>query len=384
MSSWLKRYMEYTHRSEAPEEFHFWTGVATIAATLERNVWADTGHGYFVYPNMYTVLVAKSGLKKSSAAEFGPPLAEEAGVPVFKEQITPQALLKHLKGNMVIQDGEILKPAASWLFTTEMSVLMSRSALQSGLLGQLTGMYLCPSRWQYETITRGKDYLYNVCINMLGATVPNLFKMWVEEALMGGFMARLMLVWGMKPRKRPLFYIPTMRELDLRDELMNELKGIRKLSGQTVVSDECKKFLEAWYENRQPPEDERLGGFYEREHDHVLKVATVLAVSEYGEPHINIQQAEAAIIAVENLKQGLHYIYAGLGSHALVEGLSRVEDQIKMAGEKGMSMAELLKKNWYTLRKDELEEVLGTLLSAEKLKITHTPRGIRYVWHESK
>jgi hypothetical protein len=195
---------------------------------------------------------------------------------------------------------------------------------------------------------------------------------------MGGFMARIMLVWGTQAREKPLFYQITDEELELSTELAEGLKRFRKLEGQAVVTPACKKFLEAWYRNRGVPTDERLGGFYEREHDHVLKMSMVLAVSERDEPVIDVHHAEGAIIAVENLKLGLKHVYAGLGEHALSESLDRVYMQLQEVGVDGLSPAQLIKRNWYSMRKEELEEVLSTLLMAERIKTIPCRRGVRY------
>ena len=36
LGDWLKSYMAYTSPLEAPDDFHFWTGVSTIAGALRR------------------------------------------------------------------------------------------------------------------------------------------------------------------------------------------------------------------------------------------------------------------------------------------------------------------------------------------------------------
>ncbi len=63
--NWLKAYIEYTENSEAPYLFQFWAGIFSIAAALERNVWAQWDR--ILYPNFYIVLVGPSGVRKGSA-----------------------------------------------------------------------------------------------------------------------------------------------------------------------------------------------------------------------------------------------------------------------------------------------------------------------------
>ena len=52
---WLKAYMHFTRTSEAPDAFHFWSGVGTIAGALRRRVWLDMRHFQWT-PNFYIIL----------------------------------------------------------------------------------------------------------------------------------------------------------------------------------------------------------------------------------------------------------------------------------------------------------------------------------------
>ncbi len=62
-SNWLEGYYHYTKHSEAPDLFHFWTGVSVVAGALRRQVWID--QRYFQWtPNFYIVLVGPAGVSK--------------------------------------------------------------------------------------------------------------------------------------------------------------------------------------------------------------------------------------------------------------------------------------------------------------------------------
>jgi len=380
--SWLKRYLRYTHRSEANEQFHFWAGVSCIAGVLERSVWIDTGHGYRLYPNMYILLVAKSGKRKTSAADFSIPLLEEVGVTVFREKITNAALTRYLHNQCELdEDGGVVKPAAGFLYTGEAAVLFSRESMVDGLMNTLTSIYLCPDLWTSVTKTQGVDRLYHVCLNLLGATVPDLLAKWVGEVLFSGFMARLIIVTGGEKRKRPLFYGAREEELVLYEELTRDLREMRKLKGEFVVTEECVRFLEAWYANREPPEDERFDGFFEREHDHVLKIAMVLAVSEGKGLVVDVPQAEAAIMAVENIKAGMSEVYAGFGTHVQAEHIARLREQLKEAGGV-VPHSVLLRKNWYRMTRDDFNAAIGLLSESGEVVQVRLKGGRGYVLSE--
>jgi hypothetical protein len=72
---WLKAYLDYTSASEAPDAFHFWTGVSTIAGALRRHVWVEQ-HIFQWIPNFYIIFVAPAGVAtKSTTLNLGMGLA---------------------------------------------------------------------------------------------------------------------------------------------------------------------------------------------------------------------------------------------------------------------------------------------------------------------
>jgi hypothetical protein len=66
--SWLSELTKQHSEFESPLSFWWWGGVASISAVLKDNVWMDR-YIYNLYPNVYIMLHADSGLKK------GPPIA---------------------------------------------------------------------------------------------------------------------------------------------------------------------------------------------------------------------------------------------------------------------------------------------------------------------
>src|SRR6266852_3118151 len=67
--NWLDLLLAQHAELEAPLSFYYWAGIATISAVVKDNVWLDRGKLYNLYPNVFIMLHAKSGLKK------GPPVA---------------------------------------------------------------------------------------------------------------------------------------------------------------------------------------------------------------------------------------------------------------------------------------------------------------------
>ena len=80
---WIKSYLQYTSTSEAPDSYHFWTAVSTIAGALQRKVWQDQLIFQWI-PNFYIIFVAPAGIAtKSTTLNFGMGLLERVDGVVF-------------------------------------------------------------------------------------------------------------------------------------------------------------------------------------------------------------------------------------------------------------------------------------------------------------
>jgi hypothetical protein len=81
--SWLDSYIEYAQGlTDAPTIFHRFVGASVIGAAM-GNRWRLPNHkGRYDYPNLWCLLLAKStALHKSTAAEIGLGIANEAEIP---------------------------------------------------------------------------------------------------------------------------------------------------------------------------------------------------------------------------------------------------------------------------------------------------------------
>ena len=97
-TNWLKAFTEHAKLSEAPREFHFWTGVSTIASVLRRRVWIDQRHFEWV-PNFYIILVGPAGVvTKSTSMKMGLKLlASIDGIHPGPDSMTWQGLAQALE-----------------------------------------------------------------------------------------------------------------------------------------------------------------------------------------------------------------------------------------------------------------------------------------------
>ncbi|UOF78510.1 hypothetical protein [Caudoviricetes sp.] len=286
-AGWLRDYLDYTANNEAPEDFHIWVGITIVGAAIRRKAWHDGGH-FKVYPNLYTVLVAPPGVgKKTTAIRIGLDLLQQAlpNMHIISEKITPEALAKTLarpKEVMKASGGiRVEKRSEGIIVAPELTVFLGREQYNEGLVIFLTRLYDGDSV-STETISRSVEKLDNVWLALLGATTPTeINKAIPSSASGGGLMSRLNIIHREStPRSFPF---PPPIDRTLRDLLITKLAAIdEKISGVFHFSTGGHEWYEGFYRKWKEKIESQPAAVVnlERQADHVIKVAMVLAASE--------------------------------------------------------------------------------------------------------
>lgn len=385
LSDWIASYREYTAESESPEAFHVWTGLSVLSAVTKRNIWLDWGY-YFIYPNLYVVLVSPPGkCRKGVAMGIGHKLlAKVPGVNIEANKMTTSALINSMSGGGVIAVAptksktakqvlptvQVQSQCTCLLYSTEFSVMLGADANQTGMLSLLTDLYDCPNYWDYKTIGRGKEILNNVFLGILGATTPDWLTTSIPaDAIGGGFTSRILFIAQHRRRHdnpRPRI-TPAM--LRLRSDLQDDLIHISKLQGEMKLDDDAGDFYDFWYKSQDTaPQvlDERFWGYLERKPVHLLKVATLLAIAKSDSNEIGRIELIEALALLEQVETHLPSAFRGIGSPK-EKDISRVIDQL--TARNGFApFSEIMKENIRYLNEVELNGIVRTMVSAGILK----------------
>lgn len=384
--NWLNNYLAYTSDQESPEMFHLWTGLSVLAGCLGRNLWIDRGYD-LLYPNMFVILVAPSGrCRKGGAIKIGAKFLNWVGAKMIMEKITPQALSQYMAAMIEIIDKQPRGESKAFIFAPELAVFLGKEASQNGLLALLTTLWDCPKLYEYRTKTAGTDILANVCLNILGASTPEWLVQGIPaDAIGGGFTSRIMFV---AQTETPRHTLKPKFSKEIEAWLIERLAEIMKLKGELEMSKGGEEFFQLWYSEREPPSDDRFLSFFEREHEHILKVAILLAASHGDLFHSNVISREClqeAIILVDRLKSYMGLAYAGIGEHPSARGYDKIIEQIKRAGGEA-EHSWLLRKNYYQFDKDGFKKVIELLEDTNRIKrrITRTGKTIYALMREEK
>lgn len=325
---WIAAYQEYSSQSEAPDKFHFWTGVSVLAGALRRRVWID--QGYFQWtPNFYIVFVAPPGIvSKSTTANIGMRLLKE--LPDIKfgpDAVTWQALTQSLAASteeILMDDGSFHAMSCITIVSSEFGTFLNPSdremvdvmvSLWDGQLGT----------WEKATKTQGSDVIVNPWINLIACTTPS----WIagnfpDYMIGGGFTSRCVFVYA--EEKRKLVAYPG-RQLPgnfktLAQNLIHDLEIISTLKGEYKLTPEAEAWGTKWYQehyDRRSTHElgtsSQYGGYYARKQTHMHKLAIILAASKRDDIFITAEDLSEADKLLTDIERDMPKVFALIGKN---------------------------------------------------------------------
>ncbi|KKK48946.1 hypothetical protein LCGC14_3140030 [marine sediment metagenome] len=245
--------MKWLDDSEAPDSFHLWTALTILGAAMRRNAFIRRGY-YTLWPNFFTVLVAKTGrCRKSSAMEAGVVnlLNKVDEVLVISDKMTTEGLIETLSQHVVMTNKMVSREATGLVFASEFAVLIHHD---TKMVGFLTDIYNSREKWLYTTRTKGKVELSGICVSLLAGSAPEWLKLIIPMgAVGGGFTSRIIFVYE-EDRRRSIPR-PSPPDKKLRDDLIADLKIMTTMEGEFKLSPDAGKLFDDWYNHRGLPEE---------------------------------------------------------------------------------------------------------------------------------
>lgn len=368
--SFLNDLLEATSESETPKPFIFWAGLSAIAAITKNKVFWDK-YFYKVYPNIYVLLVGRSGTRKSFATWTAERLVEAVGnTRVISGRNSIQAIVTDLSRSYHVE-GQTMKDSAAFLVSNEFSNLIIDDPSAMGILTELyDGQYKNETAgWTNTLKSSGKEKLKDISLTMLGAMTPAHFKEKITQvSVEGGFVGRTIIVEeNRKSHINPLL-VPPSKVVNIQ-ELAVYLKQLAKVSGQTKLTEGAsalyEKFYRALQEKIDSGEEDDKAGVANRLHDQVSKIAMLLSLSRSTDLLINEEDITQAINACRLFNANIERLTVGSGKSQMAHQQAKIIELLINADGFVMSRAKLLQKLWGDLNASQLDEILQTMLDAE-------------------
>lgn len=299
--NWLKAYCRFTEHSEAPLDFHFWTGVSTIAACLRRRVWKDEHHFTWT-PNFYIIFVGPAGVvTKSTTLNIGFKLlhkiAEKQKLYFGPDSMTWQGLAKGFakasafhtyKDSKTGEDKKVLMSPLT-CSVSELGTFLRPD--DTGLISFLTDVWDGKDRpFKHETSVSGNIEIDGGWLNIIGATTPSWLQNNFPASLIGeGIGSRIIFIFAENKRKLTAYPSRLKNIVDhtkFETQLTEDLEDICQMIGPYEMTDEAYLWGEDWYKNLNygtrstAMASGRYGGYLARKQTHLHKLAMVLAAAK--------------------------------------------------------------------------------------------------------
>jgi hypothetical protein len=300
---WIQTYIEeYIVKQESPKQFHFWVAAQTIGAALQRNVWLDRG-AYKLYPNMFVFLITESGAcRKGAAMRLGLRFLQQVKkVAILYERTSLEGLMVRMDKASETPSKKYIKDGSIFIVADELSDLFGTASYLGDLVSGLTSMYT-GARYDFTTRNKGVLSVVNPAPSILAGTTPEHFgKIFPELIKSSGFLGRTILVTGRRERRHAK---PEVQH-ELEEALVEDLLAISDLYGEISLTEDAEEWFENWYNDLPDEPDHGLPAFHERKHDHLLKLALVLSVSDNDEMKIYARHLKAALIILDIVEDGI-------------------------------------------------------------------------------
>ncbi len=371
MATWLDELVTAHDELESPKAFWYWSGLCAISAVVKDSVWTLEGGAWKMYPNIYVLLYADSGVGK------GPPIAlahrlvsNVNNTKIISGRSSIQGILGKLSRSESRPGGHVTKSSAGFIIASEFSSALVHDPAAMDILTDLFDRIWRAGEW--ESLLKQEQFqLKDPTVSLLaGINEAHFDSLMDSKDVFGGFLGRTFLIRESKPHTLN----PLIDDLDHPpdiDHLSGHLKQLAKLHGpfkslQNTPAGECyKKWYLNFYQMVQDQKIEDPTGTIKRTRDAIKKVAMLLSLSHSTDLMIHLPQMEEAIsvceILIGNIRKTTHG-KKGLSQYAQHKAL--IITELMDRPDHRVTRKVLSKKYWMHFSTEELDEFMKSFEAA--------------------
>jgi uncharacterized protein DUF3987 len=360
---WLDAYVDFTKDFEPPQVFNKWCGLVALATALGRKVWLEEANTK-IYPNLFVVLVASSGVGKTTAMREVQPFVQETGVAISDSKTSAAKFLTSMaESNRLVEGAGIVTPYLVW--AEELPSFLGMDAYKSGLLADLTTLYDCPDLFTKGTHVHQVETITNAYLCMLaGTTAEGLFDVMPPGSVTQGFTARLLFIHAFYNERRVVEKPWTERHRKLDAALRHDMRVIAGLSGPARFSDVARVMWVDYYMNRPHAADEfvdtRLQGYASRKPFYVKKLALLLSVSESDSLVVEAQHLDKAFKLVAEVDRTLTRVYEDIAPSMVIKSYGKIIRNLQRHGGV-LSKTDIMRAYAYTMDTMDIMKAMAAL-----------------------
>jgi len=387
--SFIQAFLDYNKNLGVSQKFLLWSAISGVAGCLERRTWVVYNGSQVIYPNLFVMLIADSGIANKSTAgrAIMEIMYETEALNFMSTQMSGASLIKQMSQageNTVFQhEGVNYKNSSLYSYSSEAKVTIGDSKGLNGVQELLTDFYDCgdpniwsnKKGWNKDTLSGGNITVYNPCLNLLYCSTPT----WLVEAvgksgIAGGFASRVLFVTEKERFKGTNGWldddeIKGTTDQETRTKLAEDLKQITKLGGRFRTTKGFKEKYNEILEKRNQAIDAdpkgEMASYYSRKMWHCMKLAQVLAADQSNELVLTPEHLESAKDLLEALEPDMYSCFAVTGENKNLISFTRTWEVIRTKSI--WSKHDLVKATFKHATSAQLDEHLKNLHAMKKV-----------------
>lgn len=384
--TWLTDLIEQHAEMESPTSFWRWAGLIAISAVVKDNIWLHRGSRTFrLYPNIYVIFHADSGLKKGAPIALAKDLIKETNnTRIISGRSSVQGILKKLGTAYTSPGGMVNKKSVGVIISSELSSSLVSDPAALTILTDLYDRQYNKGDW--ESLLKMEDFqLKEPTVSLLGgineAHAEGFFD---KKDIKGGFYARTFIVYE-KEEQTVNSLVGWLKNPPNIQKLSIYLKELAKLSGPfkdladetTNIKSEVGQFYDDWYNHFKQQvkanEVKDETGTLNRFGDSVLKVAMLLSLARAPTLEIDMASMIEAIEICEKLVGNVRRTTMGKKGISVSSNLKTlIINELLERDNHSVTRTLLKKKYWmHYASDDEFDEIMQSFDSANMI-ITST------------
>ena len=398
--SFIDAFLEHNKNLGVSRKFLLWSAISGVAGCLERRTWVLYNGIQAVYPNMYIMLIADSGIANKSTASrpIMELLYQVDGLNFMSTQMSGASLVKQMsqagEDKKFQHEGLLYKNSSLFSYSSEAKVTIGDSKGLSGVQELLTDFYDCgdPNRWSTnkgwnkDTLSGGSVTVFNPCLNLLYCSTPT----WLMEAIGksgigGGFASRVLFVNEKERAKGSSGWIdeedlPAKAVSENEKKLLADLQSIAQLNGQYKTSKGFKEKYNSILEERNKKVDQNpkaeMAPYYARKMWHCLKLSQVLAADQSDSMIITPEHLDAACGLLELLEPDMYEPFSFNGENKSLISFSRFWEVMRR--KDSWNKRDLSVGTYKHASSSQMDEHLRTLMTMKKIMLVPEVNGFTY------
>lgn len=362
--TWLEEVVNQHKELESPISFWRWSALAAISATVKDRVYFDK-QLYKLYPNIYVMLHADSGLKKGPPISMAKKLVSMVNnTKVITGRSSIQGILKDMGTAKSAPGGKIVQNSSVFICSSELTSSIVSDPVAMDILTDLYDRQYNEGKW--SSLLKMESFsLNNPTVTMLaGTNEAHSEEFFAKKDVQGGYFARTFIVHESRRNKvnSLMFKLDHPPNYSL---LGGYLAEIAKLEGPFEMTDESRQYFDKWYVDFCDAKDSSgikdPTGTLNRFDDAVLKTAMLIALGTRPELKITQENLELAIKECEKFIGNVRQTTMGKGRSVWATEKALAIKELVDRDNHMISRAQLNKKYYLNANSNEWDEVMKSL-----------------------